>query len=298
MTASNPAGTPANPTPLRPDPAAHFDPKAHLSRISGAEYLEVKWRLVWFRRENPAGVVDTTLVSHDGTTALFKAFVSRSADPAAGQATGWGSETKGDFRDYVEKAETKAIGRALAALGYGTQFCDDFSDRGGPISDAPVTRPRGGAPARNSQNPTVFQPEPPAPVGAKGQPKPASDAQKRKALQLATHDGPWSLEQYHQFVDDHFGGRPDQLDAPTMSKVIDSLVDFTKLGKWPETTDPDDPSPTTHVEWNQLMQARDASGWSPEDVTHYLGELGCPSVAALTMGQFHRMLAAMKKGAK
>jgi hypothetical protein len=45
--------------------------------------------------------------------------------PDGGSATGWGSESAGDFRDFLEKAETKAIGRALAALGYGTQFCHD-----------------------------------------------------------------------------------------------------------------------------------------------------------------------------
>jgi hypothetical protein len=48
------------------------------------------------------------------------------AIPGAGEATGWGSETADDFEDYIEKAETKALGRALAALGYGTQFCEDF----------------------------------------------------------------------------------------------------------------------------------------------------------------------------
>ncbi len=58
-----------------------------------------------------------------GGFALFKAQVSI---PGGGSATGWGSETSQDFSDYIEKAETKALGRALAALGYGTQFCHDF----------------------------------------------------------------------------------------------------------------------------------------------------------------------------
>jgi hypothetical protein len=49
-----------------------------------------------------------------------------------------------DFHDYIEAAETKALGRALAALGYGTQFCQDFdfsaNARPGTkqIVDAPV----------------------------------------------------------------------------------------------------------------------------------------------------------------
>ena len=47
--------------------------------------------------------------------------------------------------DYIEAAETKAIGRALAALGYGTQFCSDFdfSSNARPgkaqVVDAPVS---------------------------------------------------------------------------------------------------------------------------------------------------------------
>jgi hypothetical protein len=100
-----------------------FDPKKYLTRVNGAEYLEVKWRLVWFRSENPNGRIQTELVSHQDDTAIFRAHVEI---PEAGSATGWGSESAGDFGDYLEKAETKSLGRALAALGYGTQFCPDF----------------------------------------------------------------------------------------------------------------------------------------------------------------------------
>ncbi|MGA7669987.1 MAG: hypothetical protein WBW04_06170 [Nitrolancea sp.] len=100
-----------------------FEPKNYLTRISGADYLEVKWRLVWFRNENPTGRIQTELVSHENETAVFRATVEV---PDGGSATGWGSEEADDFGDYIEKAETKALGRALAALGYGTQFCPDF----------------------------------------------------------------------------------------------------------------------------------------------------------------------------
>jgi hypothetical protein len=83
----------------------------------------VKWRLLWLRTEHPDASIETELMKHDSGLALFRA---RVAVPGAGTATGWGSETADDFRDYIEKAETKALGRALAALGYGTQFCEDF----------------------------------------------------------------------------------------------------------------------------------------------------------------------------
>jgi hypothetical protein len=52
-------------------------------------------------------------------SAIFRATVTI---PGAGSATDYGSETPKDFGDYIEKAATKALGRALAQLGYGTQF--------------------------------------------------------------------------------------------------------------------------------------------------------------------------------
>lgn len=100
-----------------------FEPGKYITKVNGGDYLEVKWRLVWFRHEHPDGDIETEMMSHDGVTAVFRA---RVRIPSAGSATGWGSETADDFRDYIEKAETKALGRALAALGYGTQFCPDF----------------------------------------------------------------------------------------------------------------------------------------------------------------------------
>jgi hypothetical protein len=100
-----------------------FEPARYLVNLNGkGEYLEVKWRLLWLRTEHPDAVIETELVRLEERDAVFKARVSI---PGGGSATGWGSESAGDFRDFLEKAETKAIGRALAALGYGTQFCHD-----------------------------------------------------------------------------------------------------------------------------------------------------------------------------
>jgi len=135
-----------------------FDPSRYLTRIakrvrdadgswrtSDTEYLEVKWRLLWLRTECPEATIDTELVSHADGMAVFRARVTISG---GGSATGWGHETSADFGDYLEKAETKALGRALAAIGYGTQFCEDFefeqahASRGsiGRIVDSPVSR--------------------------------------------------------------------------------------------------------------------------------------------------------------
>jgi hypothetical protein len=55
-----------------------------------------------------------------------------------------------DFSDYVEKAETKSIGRALAALGFGTQFTDEeFYEGESRVVDSPVET-RNNPPASSS----------------------------------------------------------------------------------------------------------------------------------------------------
>jgi hypothetical protein len=113
-----------------------FEPGKYITKVNGGDYLEVKWRLVWLRNAHPDADIHSKMMSHDGNQAVFKTHI---AIPGGGSATGWGSETADDFRDYIEKAETKSIGRALAALGYGTQFTDEYADAAaGRIADAPI----------------------------------------------------------------------------------------------------------------------------------------------------------------
>lgn len=129
--------TPADIVPFATSSARTFEPGRYLTKVGGADYLEVKWRLVWLREVHPDAVIETELISHVGQDAIFRARVSI---PGGGSATGFGSEAYDDFRDYIEKAETKALGRALAALGFGTQFCPDFEfgAREGRVVDTPV----------------------------------------------------------------------------------------------------------------------------------------------------------------
>jgi hypothetical protein len=128
-----------------------FDPTAHLMKIARKvknpatgqwetrqdDYLEVKWRLVWFRDRYPHGQVETEeiCVDLDRGYARYKARVT---DGEGGSATGHGTETKADFADYCERAETRALGRALAAIGIGTQFVGQELSEGEHIADAGV----------------------------------------------------------------------------------------------------------------------------------------------------------------
>jgi hypothetical protein len=116
-----------------------FNASEHLVKLQNKDYLEVKYRLVWFRDAFPHGIITTSMLQLDldRGLAVFKAIID---DGEGGIGTGHGSETVKDFRDFIEKAETKAIGRALAALGFGTQFTGDELSEHHRIVDSPVER--------------------------------------------------------------------------------------------------------------------------------------------------------------
>lgn len=113
-----------------------FEPKNHLMDLKGKAYLQVMWRLVWFREEKPFWCIDTKLEQLTDNHAVFSAKIFD--ENGVQKSAGYGSESIKDFRDFIEKAETKAVGRALAMLGYGTQFAPEL-DEGERIVDSPVT---------------------------------------------------------------------------------------------------------------------------------------------------------------
>jgi hypothetical protein len=199
---------------------ATFEPSRYLTKVGGADYLEVKWRLVWLRETHPDATIDTELVSHDGALAVFRATVSI---PGGGSATGWGSEGPDDFRDYIEKAETKAIGRALAALGFGTQFCPDFdfgaNAKRPQVVDAPIdfnaTRGR-----RLAAVPNGGEPEPSRTVAQLDQP--ATQRQIRFVQAIAREAGlsPSEVEAEAQRL---YGVRLDDITRRDASAFIERL---------------------------------------------------------------------------
>ncbi len=113
-----------------------FNPNEHMMNLKGKDYLQVMWRLVWFREDHPDYGLDTVLLENDDTHAVFTAKITDETGRMI--CSGHGSESAKDFGDFLEKAETKAVGRALAMLGYGTQFAADELDEGERIVDSPV----------------------------------------------------------------------------------------------------------------------------------------------------------------
>lgn len=122
-----------------------FNPNDHMMKLKGKDYLQVAWRLVWFREDHPDWGINAECIEQDQDHAIFKAVICD--ENGSQKSSGHGSESKKDFGDYLEKAETKAIGRALAMLGYGTQFAADELEEGTRIVDSPINR-------------TVKEPEP------------------------------------------------------------------------------------------------------------------------------------------
>ncbi|HEX3643195.1 MAG TPA: hypothetical protein VHV10_18055 [Ktedonobacteraceae bacterium] len=144
-----------------------INPSDHIIQLKSQQgpkaYLPVQWRLVWFREQCPQGTITTELLDLSRSeececevsiwneekrrsekvikrakgVAVFKATVT---DGKGGIATGTKTENAAAFPDYLEKAETGAIGRALVGLGFGTQFTGDELDEGDRLADAPVAR--------------------------------------------------------------------------------------------------------------------------------------------------------------
>lgn len=107
-----------------------------LLNLRGKQYLEVKFRLVWFREDHPDWSIETELISVTDVSAYARATIRDETGRVI--ATSHKFESIQGFPDFIEKAETGAIGRALALIGYGTQFCADELDEGKRIVDSPV----------------------------------------------------------------------------------------------------------------------------------------------------------------
>lgn len=86
-------------------------------------YLEVRHRLVWFREEHPDWAIETELLSITQDSAFARATIKDHSGRVI--ATSHKFETRDEVPDFIEKAETGAIGRALILVGFGTEFCED-----------------------------------------------------------------------------------------------------------------------------------------------------------------------------
>lgn len=130
------------------NPVEGFNPSDFTRKLTNDDgtmslYLDVKYRILWFRCCHPTGKIDTDILRVDEKSAVVccKLYNDRNDSPdqyiAKATAQRFASEEKYGDR-YLETAETAAMGRALAAAGYGTQFCGAADTFGNDIVDAPL----------------------------------------------------------------------------------------------------------------------------------------------------------------
>lgn len=99
--------------------------KKHTVNIKGTEYETVASRLTRFREEHSNWSIMTTIERFEAGECIIKAEIL--TEDGVLRATGIAHEKEGSTfinkTSYVEVAETSAIGRALACLGYlGSEF--------------------------------------------------------------------------------------------------------------------------------------------------------------------------------
>lgn len=112
-----------------------FNPRDHFINLKGKQYLPVAPRIAWFREEHPDWTIMTYAVPElsgiDYCT--FAAEIHDSSGRLIAKAHK--TEHEKHFADYREKAETGAIGRALALCGYGTLFAQELEEPITPAGD-------------------------------------------------------------------------------------------------------------------------------------------------------------------
>jgi hypothetical protein len=133
----------------------------YLLNLQGKKYLPAAYRLVWFRDECPDWGIVTELFE-GGQEAGFATVKASIFNPEGRViATGHKTETKQDFpAGWVEKAEAGAVARALAYVGFGTQFGEDVDAPAQPQRPAYRPQAQNAAPGRTEAYSPYPEPSP------------------------------------------------------------------------------------------------------------------------------------------
>jgi hypothetical protein len=160
--------------------ASDYDPNDHLMSLKGKDYLNVQNRLLWFIRDQrdmiASGLATTSYVIRTELVDLDREvgwahFRTTVRDVLGNESVMYGSESARDFPDFIEKASTKSLGRALLALGYGAAFAPEI-DEGERIVDSPIER----RPASQLERAATKRPASVIRESPAAQPTPAAEA--------------------------------------------------------------------------------------------------------------------------
>ena len=196
-----------------------FDPADFTRTIinddgSSSLYLDVKFRLLWFRLRFPNGKLDTEVLKVTDQFAIVgcKVYTDKAdvADQYIAKSVAQRFATQDMFGDrFLEVAETAAVGRALASAGFGTQFCS-AADIPQEIADAPLDGAQPAADVAGNELPKVEEKATDSSAGAmKPQAMPVSNSSVHAAQMQTTRQsgmsdatGPMTVEDAKRVVVD------------------------------------------------------------------------------------------------
>lgn len=111
-----------------------------LLNLKGKKYLMGAYRLQWLNEEVERFTISTEFLQMTDTHAIARSTINiyNSEGILLKSATATKREDAKHFPDFLEKAESAASFRALACLGYGTQYALSDLDEGTRLADSPL----------------------------------------------------------------------------------------------------------------------------------------------------------------
>lgn len=113
--------------------------KIALLKLKGNDYMKAAHRILWFQEETPFYKTEIEFPVLSDVVALAKVRISVMdvAGNVLRRVEDVKMEHKDHFADFVEKAVTGALARAVTQLGFGTAYALADLDEGDRIVDAP-----------------------------------------------------------------------------------------------------------------------------------------------------------------
>ena len=192
--------------------------KLPLMNLKGKDYLQVAYRLVWFREEHSDWSIETEFLNQSDQSAVCRATIKDALGRTI--AISHKEESSKDFAmGHREKAETGAIGRALALCGYGTQFEPEF-DEGDRVVDSPMGSKHAVAPEQPPEGTGHIPDQYVIPFGK----------WRMKSLeQIMRDEGPDAISGYIQYLEDS----AIKQNKPIQGQVQDFITRAAEfLGSW------------------------------------------------------------------
>jgi hypothetical protein len=105
-----------------------INPNEFIISLKGKPYMPALPRVAWMRMEHADWGISTEILewNKEQKWIVVKATITDESGKLI--STGIKSQASARFLDYIEKAETGAISRALAFAGYGTLQAADMND--------------------------------------------------------------------------------------------------------------------------------------------------------------------------